>query len=589
MAALFGAAESGSAQIVKLNNDAAFTGFTPGVGFFQITPDSTRVVYQGVLTAEGKFSVYSAPIGSAGGQVLLSDAVANTNAVGTFAITPDSSRVVYAELIRSAGRFDLHGASATLPGTQITLREGVATGTGGVLDLQITRDGTLAVYRSNDVNSGIFSISPTVPGVPLRVNGNLVAQGGIDRLRVIETPQGNRVVFAGDIETNNVIELFSASLEAAGTQIKLNLPPPPGGRVDNNTFSSFTVTPDGSSVFYTGDLITDGRPEMFRASTTVAGSQTTISTITSPDGGVFGFRLKPDGSSVFYVGDLLTNDEPGLFEAATVGPPNQRLAYRPSLVYTRLVDLALTPNGANLILRGALTTPGVLELYTASTTFLLEPRRLTNLSGLLDVDSFRMSSDAAFLAYRQRESVGESLWVVSTSGNFAPVQIAPAPGQTLEIQDYAISPDDQRVVFLASTNTVTPENIFSAPIPNFTTVANPNPPGAPVGEPGTPPPSSTQVPPTLEVSGKAKIATTKKRVNLKGIATDDETVTSVLLTYKKVTKSGKKKSVTRPAKLSGTGWTLKYRPRQKRTVFNAVAVDNVGLRSPIGRVIVIKK
>ncbi len=106
------------------------------------------------------------------------------------------------------------------------------------------------------------------------------------------------------------------------------------------------------------------------------------------------------------------------------------------------------------------------------------------------------------------------------------------------------------------------------------------------GSAPTPPPNSA---PTVAVTGRAKIVTERSRVTIKGTSTDDQRVASVSMTYRKIAKNGKKKTVTRAARLSGDSWTFKYRPKQKRTVFTVMAVDDFGVRSNVARVKVIRK
>ena len=95
--------------------------------------------------------------------------------------------------------------------------------------------------------------------------------------------------------------------------------------------------------------------------------------------------------------------------------------------------------------------------------------------------------------------------------------------------------------------------------------------------------------PVVTVDGKKKVRTPKRKVILKGNATDDSAVSVVLVSYKKVTGSGKKKKVTKRAQLAGGAWKFKFRPTEKPTKLLIVAVDNEGLRSVIQKVKVIRK
>jgi len=56
---------------------------------------------------------------------------------------------------------------------------------------------------------------------------------------------GGRVIFGGDVETNNRFEIFSAPLDGTGPPVKLNAP-----LVGLENISSFRVSGDGGTVAY---------------------------------------------------------------------------------------------------------------------------------------------------------------------------------------------------------------------------------------------------------------------------------------------------------------------------------------------------
>ncbi len=271
-------------------------------------------------------------------------------------------------------------------------------------------------------------------------------------------------------------------LDKAGAQITLNSPPVENGSVADTPTSRFAVTPDGSTVLYGGDVRVENAFELFKASTTAAGSQTRISSSSNPAGDALGFLMLPDGSKALYPGDLDQDEVYALYEASVQGPPNQKKVYDLTTQYAGARSISITPDGKQLILLGSLTTPGIDELYTAPTTFLVEPRRLTSLSGTKEVESFLYSSDGSFVVYEQVDHAtnAHSLWVVATSGAYAPVQIAPPPQSPLLIASYQLRPDDGAVVYTAYVDKVFVQNLFSVPVPALNTQANPNPPGAPV-------------------------------------------------------------------------------------------------------------
>lgn len=97
------------------------------------------------------------------------------------------------------------------------------------------------------------------------------------------------------------------------------------------------------------------------------------------------------------------------------------------------------------------------------------------------------------------------------------------------------------------------------------------------------------VSPVLTLTGKKTIRTSKRKVTVKGTATDDSSVSSVLVTYRKVKANGKKKKVTKPARLVGSVWKFQIRPTEKRTKLKIQAFDDQGAGSSIQKVKIIRK
>lgn len=572
-------------QTVQLNSNPAFAGSSNGVeADFIITPDSKRVIYRAELTTDDSEDLYSASTTAANTQIQLSNTMAAGDFVQSFALSPDSGAVVFGRLIKAASRFDLMRASTTAAGTQMTLSEDVARNY--FSKVLMTPDGSKVVFwGAKSVGfEEIYSTSATTPATPLKISSPFPQFESIGTSALVTTPAGYRLIFTGEFNTEGVREIFSVPLDKAGAQITLNSPPVENGSVADTPTSRFAVTPDGSTVLYGGDVRVENAFELFKASTTAAGSQTRISSSSNPAGDALGFLMLPDGSKALYPGDLDQDEVYALYEASVQGPPNQKKVYDLTTQYAGARSISITPDGKQLILLGSLTTPGIDELYTAPTTFLVEPRRLTSLSGTKEVESFLYSSDGSFVVYEQVDHAtnAHSLWVVATSGAYAPVQIAPPPQSPLLIASYQLRPDDGAVVYTAYVDKVFVQNLFSVPVPALNTQANPNPPGAPVSAPSNPTgPKKSNAAPTVQILGKKKVSAKGKPVTIKGTATDDRAVTSVLVTYKKVSASGKKKKVTKLAKLAGGAWKFKFRPTGKVTKLTFQAVDAQGLRSPL--------
>lgn len=103
------------------------------------------------------------------------------------------------------------------------------------------------------------------------------------------------------------------------------------------------------------------------------------------------------------------------------------------------------------------------------------------------------------------------------------------------------------------------------------------------------PATAVDLPPDVQVTGKTKIRTSKKKVVLKGTAGDDNAVTSVVITYKKVKGNGKKKIVAKPASLAAGIWTAKFGASEGRNSLSIQAMDNAGQLSLAQKVKIIRR
>ncbi len=118
----------------------------------------------------------------------------------------------------------------------------------------------------------LLLLTPTVSSGVIQISDSPVSGGEINPNYRLTT-DGSRVVYPGDLTTDNVDELYAASTTSAGTQITLNNTPVAGGEV---SVFSLELTADGSRVVYRGDLTTDGVNELYSASTSAAGTQITL-------------------------------------------------------------------------------------------------------------------------------------------------------------------------------------------------------------------------------------------------------------------------------------------------------------------------
>jgi len=296
--------------VVELN---AARGRQVGVIRFQISPDSTRVVYENdVQNASRLFSV---PIGG-GPSAEFADAFGGSQS--WWQISPDSTRVVYATDTPDDGiGLVLHGAPLA-GGAAIPLHALPPPGGSAGSNARILPDSSGVVYTgeldTDDVPE--LYLSPLDATASTKLSGALVAGGGVPGL-FLPSPDSARVVFLADAEVDGLVELYSVSLlDLART--KLNPPLVPGGNV-----SWLAISPDSARVVYAADQRLDGAVELF--SVPLAGGVATplhAPAVAGGDVDATSFQVSADSAHVVFRGDLRANDVFELFSAPLAGGPS---------------------------------------------------------------------------------------------------------------------------------------------------------------------------------------------------------------------------------------------------------------------------
>lgn len=256
--------------------------FGPGgtVLQFVISPDSSSVVYLADAEMNRTDELYSVPID--GGEVVKLNRRLVPNEPGSrsggdvkewFQVTPDSERVVYVADARTNNVRELF--STRIDGTDHTRLSDRMPAGGDVMPIfRLSPDGDKVLYVADqDTNNvrELYVVAADGRSSPVKVNGPFGPGGDIikldhpgaesdpahHRLHYRFTPNGSRVVYSADARVNGREEVFSVNPDGSDL-VRLSRTPPRGGEVQ-----FFGVSDDSRRVVIAGDLRTNGQRELY--------------------------------------------------------------------------------------------------------------------------------------------------------------------------------------------------------------------------------------------------------------------------------------------------------------------------------------
>lgn len=356
---------------VKLNDSLVAGG---NVRSFYLSPNSDRVVYVADQELDEKFELYSVPI-QGGGVTKLNRSIPSTGDVNPDRVAIDSSGqfVVFAMRISTNPTGNIHSVPITGPApgdTDRILSLRTAGNTGEAANFEITADGTRVVF------SGDLRVEGTV-----ELYSNSIDGGDWRRLSPDSTsttfesvfsfqvsPDSQFVAFTGDLETDGLPELFIVPSNGGSThKVSGNLVA--GGQVSN----IFKFSPDSSHIVFSAAKRVMGIYELFSVNITqypfdlnpVVTEQVTQNINT---GGQVStdFKISADSQRVVYSADVTNNDRFQLFSNSMAGDDLTLMFFGMNEPDVRpLFDLS--PDGQTVVYR-ADSEPSVYQLYSVPVT-----------------------------------------------------------------------------------------------------------------------------------------------------------------------------------------------------------------------------
>jgi Tol biopolymer transport system component len=289
---------------------------------------------------------------------------------------------------------------------------------GSISSFELTPDGRWVVYLGDQEKDDVFRlyVVPADGSSRPRPLDRFVPSGDVRDFRI--SPAGERVVYRADHDTDGVLELYSVPVDGSKPPRRLNGPLVPGGNVEGLSVDFPAFELGGGEVVYRADQDQDGVFELFGAPLDGSAAAVKLNGPLEPGRQIRLFQIARDGSRVAYTADFESLDE---FELSSA-----------------------TMDGAVSIVISAELAPGG------------------------DVLGFEISPDSRRIVYLADQDANDlfELFGVPLDGSEAPRQISGSMVTGGDVQEpyFRITPDGQRVVYLADQDENDVFELFSAPV-----------------------------------------------------------------------------------------------------------------------------
>lgn len=411
----------------KLNAPLADGG---DVRWFRISPDGKWVVYVAEQDTPGAAELYSVPI-QGGTSVRLNTVLPSGVEIYRFQITADSQRVVYNAPQDSAGVWELYSVPIEGPASEA------------------------------------IKLNP-----PLTSGGD-VGNGDLADIVFYVSPDGKRVVYHADQDTDNVLELYSVPVDGPATAtIKLNPPLPPDGDVNWSNGPFLAISADSQRVVYLADQDTEHLPELYSVPITgPANDAVKLNGTIVADGDITYYQISPDGSRVIYLADQLQNFKIEVFSVPIEGPAGAGVKLSQTLPAGGFIyDFEISPDSQRVVYRGEQDTNDVAELYSVPIEGPASAGMRLNaplVSGQ-DVESYiKITADSQRVIYVADEDTDDvsELYSVAIDGSGLSLKRNPTlvPGGDVDDSEFEISPDGRHVIYVSDQETDERHELYSVP------------------------------------------------------------------------------------------------------------------------------
>lgn len=338
---IYSVAASGG-PATKLNSAAVAA---PGVHQFQVSPDSSRVVFSVLDIQQSHTDLWSSPVGG-GGAALIADQI------DWFEVSRDGSHVLYTQggLLKS---------QPIAGGVVLQLSNGPG-GPGSVLEPLQSADGSRVVYADRETNDPLvqlFSVA-TAGEKPVALREPGQTNSFVPGTAAALSPDSSMVVFGWQSEPFAPKDLFSVPI-GGGPSVQLNTLSSLGSEVR----APLQITSDSSRLVYRWNPTDPAVDELY--SVPLGGGPSRLLSPPGPPGSVYWNVLNPEGSRVAFLFRRQPFGSLELYTASVTGGSPYRLdrTQSPDGTVVEWINFTYTPDGSGIVYRADEDGDGRVELY----------------------------------------------------------------------------------------------------------------------------------------------------------------------------------------------------------------------------------
>ena len=378
-----------------------------------------------------------------------------------------NSDVLYLADASVDGTYELF--TNTRSGNQHRALTQASFGMGVDRNYKVSPNGRYVAFRNEGDMPGVLELyvddlDDDLP--PIKVNGNLVAGGGVDSFQW--SPNSDRLAYVADQEVVLRYELFT--VQPDGSQlIRVSGDMVAGGSLATKApgldSAEYAWSPNGQRLAYIADQDMDSVAELYTVLANGA-SNIKINGNLVDGGDVTGFRWSPDSQRVMYRADQDTNEVYELYSTLSIGLINAKLNIEPVAGGDVSTRYRWSYDSMHVAFRGDLDTNDKDEIYTSG--FTGADKVKVSLNAIDKVGFMKWSPVENRLAYTAFDQDRSDLYSVMVDGTQHAQLSDPMDPADSTLVDFIWATDGSRIAYLRFIDSTGQRDLFTVSMDGVT-------------------------------------------------------------------------------------------------------------------------